>query len=141
MSIVDKSGEQISVLERLNAWSDDPINKNLMGAHASTVSKKIRSSLFLSNNVKSAANYKPTVGIYGPSQAGKSYLSAKFAENENGILKVNLGSEFDFLQDINPAGGRESTALVSRFTTDIDHIDLSFPIKANTLSETDIICI
>ena len=141
MSIVDKSGEQISVLERLNAWSDEPINKNLMGAHASTVSKKIRSSLFLSNNVKSAANYKPTVGIYGPSQAGKSYLSAKFAENENGILKVNLGSEFDFLQDINPAGGRESTALVSRFTTDIDHIDQSFPIKANTLSETDIICI
>ena len=40
MSIVDKSGEQISVLERLNAWSDAPINKNLMGAHASTVSKR-----------------------------------------------------------------------------------------------------
>ena len=141
MSIVDKSGEQISVLERLNAWSDEPINKNLMGAHASFVSKKIRSSLFLSNNVKFATNYKPTVGIYGPSQAGKSYLSAKFAENENGILKVNLGSEFDFLQDINPSGGRESTALVSRFTTDMEHVDQSFPIKANTLSETDIICI
>ena len=111
-----------------------------MGAHASTVSKKIRSSLFLSNNVKSAANYKPTVGIYGPSQAGKSYLSAKFAENENGILKVNLGSEFDFLQDINPAGGRESTALVSRFTTDIDHIDQPFQLRRHA-SETDIICI
>lgn len=141
MSISDKSSDQILVLEHLNAWSDEIVNKDLMGVHASSVSKKIRSSIFLSNNVKFASNYKPTVGIYGPSQAGKSYLSAKFAENESGILKVKLGSEFDFLQDINPSGGRESTALVSRFTTDIEQVDHSFPIKANTLSETDIICI
>jgi hypothetical protein len=141
MSILEKSSEQISVLERLHVWSEETVNKSLMGAHASSVSKKIRNSLFLANNVRSATSHKPTVGIYGPSQAGKSYLSAKFAENERGILKVKLGSEFDFLQDINPPGGRESTALVSRFTTDIEQVDVSFPIKADTLSETDIICI
>ncbi len=141
MSIADKSSEQIRVLERLNAWSVETINKSMMGAHVSSVSKKIRSSIFLASNVQSASNCKPTVGVYGPSQAGKSYLTAKFAENEQGILKVNLGSELDFLQDINPPGGRESTALVSRFTTDVTHVDNAFPIKANTLSETDIICI
>ena len=141
MSISDKSGEQIRVLDRLNAWSAETVNTSMMGAHASSTSKKIRSSIFLASNVQSASNCKPTVGVYGPSQAGKSYLTAKFAENEQGILKVNLGSELDFLQDINPPGGRESTALVSRFTTDATHADNAFPIKANTLSETDIICI
>ena len=141
MSILDKCSEQISVLEKLNAWSEEPTNKDVMGAHAASVSNKIRSSLFLANNVRSAASYKPTVGVYGPSQAGKSYLTAKFAENEQGVLKVKLGSEFDFLQAINPAGGRESTALVSRFTTDVLHVDDAFPITANTLSEIDIICI
>jgi hypothetical protein len=141
MSISDSSSEQISVLKRLNEWSTKTVNKTMMGTHASSVSKKIRSSIFIANNVQSASEHKPTVGVYGPSQAGKSYLTAKFAENEQGILKVKLDKELDFLQDINPSGGRESTALVSRFTTDEVCDDDRFPIKANTLSEADIICI
>ena len=141
MSVTDIASNQITVLERLNEWSAVSINKSMMGAHALSVSKKIRSSIFLANNVQSASTHKPTLGVYGPSQAGKSYLTAKIAENDEGILKVKLGLELDFLKDINPPGGRESTALVSRFTTDLSHYDHAFPIKANTLSEADIICI
>ena len=82
---------------------------------------------------------KPTIGIYGPSQAGKSYLTAKFAENQNGKLSVNMDKEYDFLRDINPSGGRESTALVSRFSTDTIQTNKDYPIQAKLLSEAEIV--
>ncbi len=142
MNIKLTSTSQISALERLHEWSIQPANKELMGAHSSSVSKKIRNSIFTASQINASAECKPTIGIYGPSQAGKSYLTAKFAENAEGALIVNLGAQYHFLQEVNPAGGRESTALVSRFTTDVtESVDINFPIKAQTLNEADIICV
>ena len=46
----------------------------------------------------------------------------------------------DFLKDINPPGGRESTALVTRFSSKKQILDEDFPISAFT-SEADIVCI
>ena len=142
MNIKLTSTSQINALERLHEWSVKPANKELMGAHAFSVSRKIRNSIFTASQINASAECKPTIGIYGPSQAGKSYLTAKFAENAEGALIVNLGAQYHFLQEVNPAGGRESTALVSRFTTDVTESgDSNFPIKAQTLSEADIICV
>ena len=52
-----------------------------------------------------------------------------------------MDKEYDFLRDINPSGGRESTALVSRFSTDTIPENNDFPIKAKLLSEAEIVCI
>ena len=132
---------QTKCLIELDTWANDQENKGVLGAHAETVKKKLRIANFKANQISSARGEKPTVGIYGPSQAGKSYLTAKFAENTDGILSVQLDQEYDFLRQINPAGGKESTALVSRFTTDQTVKFQKFPLKAKLLSEADLVCI
>ena len=133
--------EQIDAVRQLSLWANNPLNVDLLGAHAFAVQKKLRNTNLIANKINNAMNLRPTLGIYGPSQAGKSYLTAKFAENRNGKLSVKMDQEYDFLREINPSGGRESTALVSRFSTEAASNDKDFPVKAKLLSEAEIVCI
>jgi len=58
------------------------------------------------------------LGLFGPSQAGKSFLVGALLSHELGSLKVQCQDrELDFLKEINPAKGVESTGVVTRFTT------------------------
>jgi hypothetical protein len=58
------------------------------------------------------------VGFFGPSQAGKSFLVGALLSQELGTLKVQARSgEHDFLKEINPAKGVESTGVVTRFSS------------------------
>ena len=81
-----KFENQIGAVEQLGTWANNPLNSELLGAHAFTVQQKLRNTNLIVNRINKAMNLKPTIGIYGPSQAGKSYLTAKFAENVNGKL-------------------------------------------------------
>ncbi len=59
-----------------------------------------------------------SLGFFGPSQAGKSFLVGAILSHELGTLKVkSRKGEVDFLAEINPAKGVESTGVVSRFST------------------------
>lgn len=59
-----------------------------------------------------------SLGFFGPSQAGKSFLVGALLSHELGTLKVrSRDGEVDFLQDINPAKGVESTGTVTRFSS------------------------
>ena len=141
MTVTSKAEAQLESLASLKTWTHNPINEKVLGAHSTTVNKKLRKAGLLASRISTASRSKPTVGVYGPSQAGKSYLTAKFAENAKGTLSVKLDKDYDFLKDINPPGGRESTALVSRFTTDNTALNDDYPIKAKLLNEADIVCI
>ncbi|MEM6547947.1 MAG: virulence factor SrfC family protein [Pseudomonadota bacterium] len=80
------------------------------------------------------------VGVFGPSQAGKSYLVSALARPQDGRLTIRFGErEHDFLRDINPPGDRESTGLVTRFTIRPGEVDPDYPVEARLLSETDIV--
>jgi len=58
------------------------------------------------------------LGLFGPSQAGKSFLVGALLSHELGSLKILSGDhEVDFLKEINPAKGVESTGVVTRFST------------------------
>ena len=58
------------------------------------------------------------VGLFGPSQAGKSFLVGALLAHETGSLAVRARErEVDFLKELNPAKGVESTGVVTRFTT------------------------
>jgi hypothetical protein len=60
---------------------------------------------------------KQSLGLFGPSQAGKSFLVGALLSHELGSLKVlSKGGEVDFLKEINPAKGVESTGVVTRFS-------------------------
>ncbi len=58
------------------------------------------------------------LGLFGPSQAGKSFLVGALLSHELGTLEVvGRRGTHDFLKEINPAKGVESTGVVTRFST------------------------
>ena len=69
-----------------------------------------------SRKLARAARRRMCVGVFGPSQAGKSYLVSILASRDGRPLQAKFGDQsYDFLRDINPPGNRESTGLVTRF--------------------------
>lgn len=71
----------------------------------------------LARKLSHAAKRRSAIAVYGASQAGKSYLISSLSAPENGPLRISYGGDsFEFLKEINPTGGDESSGLVSRFT-------------------------
>jgi hypothetical protein len=87
-----------------------------------------------------AARRKMCVGVFGPSQAGKSYLVSILASREGRPLIAQFdGQSYDFLKEINPPGGRESTGLVTRLTTEASDAPRGFPVALRLLTQTDLV--
>jgi hypothetical protein len=90
-----------------------------------------------------AASAQPmTVGFFGLSQAGKSYLISTLAAGENGKLETSLGGQrLDFLTHVNPpGGGKEATGLVTRFSrTAQPGPDKSFPLELKLFGEIELV--
>jgi len=102
--------------------------------------KKLRTSVYQSRYLAAAAKAKMCVGVYGPSQSGKSYLVSALARKPGERLVAVVGEkDVDFIELINPEGGKESTGLVTRFTSDSISAPSGFPIQLKILSELDLI--
>lgn len=88
-----------------------------------------------------AARGRMAAGVFGPSQAGKSYLISALARGQNNELTAKFGNEtHDFLSEINPEGGKESTGLVTRFTLyEPEGSNPDYPVHLRLLSETDLV--
>ena len=95
----------------------------------------------ISRKVLGAALRSPCVGVFGPSQAGKSFLVSVLARPTDGKpLKADFGgTEKNFFTEINPPGDRESTGLVTRFTIRREPVKSSHPVEVRLLSETDLV--
>lgn len=95
----------------------------------------------IARKVRGAAGRRNCVGVFGPSQAGKSYLVSALARRPGGSLTADFaGRRHDFLREINPPGDRESTGLVTRFTLQAGGADNSdYPVSLRLLSETDLV--
>ncbi|HTO79292.1 MAG TPA: virulence factor SrfC family protein, partial [Methylocystis sp.] len=81
-------------------------------------------------------------GVFGPSQAGKSYLISALARSGTQPLVAlfdGLPEGLDFVRHINPEGGQESTGLVTRFSIRKPQTVAGFPVALRLLSQTDII--
>ena len=81
-----------------------------------------------------------TVGFFGISQAGKSYLISALAAGNKGILVGEYGGkQVDFIKEVNPVGGgKEATGLVTRFTRNLPDTPLGFPVPLRLFSEIDL---
>ena len=89
-----------------------------------------------------ASKKRMSVGVYGASQSGKSYFVSALAKGDLGRVTTEVETKkIDFLQKINPAGGKESTAIVTRFTTNNFKHPENFPINVRLLSRFDIVSI
>ncbi|MEA9391536.1 virulence factor SrfC family protein [Acerihabitans sp. TG2] len=111
-----------------------------LNAEADNLVFKLRRSRNKAQNLANAVCKPVTVGFFGLSQAGKSYLISALAAGDNGRLETCLGGrQLDFLDHINPAGnGKESTGLVTRFSRQAVSDNPDYPVKLQLFSEVEI---
>lgn len=120
-------------------WLRD--NSESVGNECGALQKDLRRATRFFGKCEQAARRTMCVGVFGPSQSGKSYLISALARDAKGGLPADFdGKIHDFLTEINPEGGKESTGLVTRFTaTPPPSLTPGFPIRLRLLSETDVV--
>lgn len=137
--MMEKSAEEI--MNQFKDWISKPSISRNLGSHASIVRNEAAEIISQHNLLLKNTRTRPTVAIFGASQAGKSYLTAKICEQSDETVSVKIDKNYDFLREINPAGGRESTALVTRMTTyqDVSKATNINAVWATLLSLPDLI--
>jgi len=104
------------------------------------MARDFRRETLRARKLAAAARRPMCVSVFGPSQQGKSYLIASLARKGDALTMIRFGEEVrDFVADINPDGGKESTGLVTRFTIRPVIGLPGMPVACRMLSETDII--
>lgn len=94
------------------------------------------------SKLKAAVERPMCVGVFGPSQAGKSYLISALARRGTDPLITDfdgIADGLDFVRQINPEGGAESTGLVTRFSMRKVAAPPDFPVAVRLLSQADIV--
>ena len=122
-------------------WVSDPENAETVGHDRKTLIRALRRGTRRAAKLGRAARTKMSVSVYGPSQAGKSFLVSVLARPKDGRLTADFngpGGQLDYISEINPAGDGESTGLVTRFTMSRADTPEGFPIRLVLLSEADI---
>ena len=122
-------------------WISDPENAETVGPGAKPLSRGLRRSARRAARLGRAARAKMSVSVFGPSQAGKSFLVSVLARPTEGRLVADFngpGGRLDYISQINPAGDGESTGLVTRFTMTKAPTPEGFPIQLTLLSEADL---
>ncbi len=85
-----------------------------------------------------------SIAAYGESQVGKSYLISSLLATPGEPYKIeNDGTWYDFVNEINPSGGKsieiESTGVVTRFTSEVKNPDMKKYVRIQTFTVMDII--
>lgn len=103
--------------------------------------ERLRRQRNLARRLAQASLRPMSVGFFGLSQAGKSYLISSLARGTNGHLETLLdGERLDFIDHINPpGGGKEATGLVTRFTRQPSRTTPGYPVQLSLLNEADVI--
>ncbi|MDR2340698.1 MAG: putative virulence factor [Deltaproteobacteria bacterium] len=120
-------------------WLAD--NEEAQGAQTEERKNLRRSARHLAN-LSQAAGTKMGIAVFGPSQVGKSTLISALAKPQKGKLMVDFqGTLLDFINQVNPTGGKETTGLVTRFTMDKPpkSPDDNLPVCLRIYSEMDIL--
>lgn len=122
-------------------WVNHEENADTVGPKHKSLTKLLRKSARRAERLGKSARTNMSVSVFGPSQAGKSFLVSVLARPEDGRLTADFngpGGKLDYISQINPAGDGESTGLVTRFTMTKAATPDGFPIQLNLLTEADI---
>src|SRR5689334_5122944 len=118
-------------------------NREQVRAEADVGIKDLRRAAYIARRLEAAARRRMCVGVFGPSQSGKSFLISALARPERGAERLFAdfeGEAIDFIEAINPSGGRESTGIVTRFTMDRPSTPpAGKPVRLRLLGQTDIV--
>lgn len=139
MSILDSCNSAITCAVDAVTWVNS--SEDALGVQSPILRRAALRSRDVIGILSEAAQVSNGVGVFGGSQVGKSYLIEALARGDQPTLPVVLGDQIlDFLTDINPGGGRESTGIVTRFSLDRPENSVpGFPVHIRLLSQLDII--
>lgn len=120
------------------AWMEE--NAPRLKEDRARLAREFRRGAARARKLAQAAERPMCVSVFGPSQAGKSYLISALARRGTDPVRAVFGTETrDFLEEINPAGGKESTGLVTRFTIRPQPQLPGLPVAVRLLSATDVV--
>ena len=124
------------------AWVENPKNDVRVGQERRVLERTLRNHAYQARRLASSASRPMCVGVFGPSQAGKSYLVSVLArkgETLTVLFEDAARPEVDFIAEINPYGDKEATGLVTRFTVKKPKTPSGFPVFLRLLTQTDLI--
>ena len=124
------------------AWLGDPANADKVGSERSTLQRRFRRYAMDAQKLVAAVARPMCVGVFGPSQAGKSYLVSVLARPGERRLHAAFEGRpegVDFIAEINPRGDKESTGLVTRFTIHPVRHPAGYPVCLRLLTQTDLV--
>ncbi len=123
-------------------WIAEPKNDPLVGQERAFLERTIRSQAFRARRLARSIERPMCVGVFGPSQAGKSYLVSVLARKGDALFALfddEARPEVDFIRDINPYGEKEATGLVTRFSIERPTTPKGFPVALRLLTQTDVL--
>ncbi|PJX22787.1 hypothetical protein CAP47_07105 [Psychroflexus sp. S27] len=139
--IKERTGKIADNLERAFDWAndqDDEITKTSVGKALKSVSRSL-------TTIDRAVQERPSIAVFGQSQVGKSYLVQNLTKpTDEKFLKIKVDDNkpgVNFLTEMNPDGGKESTGLVTRFTTKETANPKSHPFSVQLFGQLDIAAI
>jgi hypothetical protein len=110
-----------------------------VAAQRPVLDKEFRLAAVEARKLRDATRRPTAVGVYGLSQAGKSYLISTLARPPGRELTAEFDHPRGFLAEINPESEKEATGLVTRFTMRRETGPAGFPVRVRLLNETDIV--
>ncbi len=142
-----EANERVAALSRATGevatgaigWFHD--NTDKVRQERASLMREFRKFAQSARKLEVAAHRPMCVGVFGPSQAGKSYLISALARRGTAPLMAEFEGQpdgIDFVREINPEGGQESTGLVTRFTIRREKTPPGYPVALRLLSQTDV---
>ncbi|MBV6824760.1 putative virulence factor [Pseudomonas sp. PD9R] len=116
-------------------------NAPRLDSEADNLNIRLHRARNLAHSLGRVACTPMTIGFFGLSQAGKSYLISALAAGQNGKLETQFGNRrLDFIKHINPVGnGKEATGLVTRFSRRAEPSpDANFPVQLTLFKEIEL---
>lgn len=116
-------------------------NARSVDNEADSLITKLRRIRNQAKSLAVASRLPSTVGFFGLSQAGKSYLISALAAGADGKLETEVdGKRLDFLSHINPpGGGKEATGLVTRFSFKAKQGPAGYPLELKLFEEIELV--
>jgi hypothetical protein len=141
-ALVQACEQTAATTSKVLAWLADPKNELRVGAERPSLERKFRSLAYQARRLAHSVERPMCVGVFGPSQAGKSYLVSVLARKGDALTAIfddPAQREVDFINKINPYGEKEATGLVTRFSRQAPNTPKGFPVALRLLSQTDIV--
>lgn len=133
-AVHDGAGQAIEWIENVRG------NAPRLDSEADNLILEFHKARNLAMSLGRAAGTPMTIGFFGLSQAGKSYLISALAAGHNGKLETDYGGKrLDFIEHVNPVGGgKEATGLVTRFSRTAVSGPPDTPVELRLFSEVEI---